>query len=417
MHHKDTAFEDKRSKETGGTAGKTEAKPAAPSSFAFSSKSAQTPGLSHDGEDTTPLPAPDIFDLKSAGGGLPKPVPVRSNGNKRLGAVFTCRADAPKIAIIGGKGTGKNYLFQAIVSRSLQADKVGALTYYLDREGIRLHAVPHQKDPSQILDLQHFMSYYHAWKPLPQISPGLPASYRLSLSYQSGLLGSGRSQLDVQYVQSSGEEVPDFEYLGREMLALWKAAYLDASVMVFCLPLWVAFPEEDLSEPDWMAREQMLKDFHQVVSNYQKLRQQHGCKNPVRGVLALTMADDLRVAIPSLRDRWIMPYLDAPEVYLREFAKGHGLVRYMANARKVSEALRQRFAKLGDHRVRGIPDLLDFNNRPPWMIPLSAVEGKTLELVEKRPQSSLQGQAKPPVPVHVELPLLIALCERENALM
>ena len=242
--------------------------------------------------------------------------------------------------------------------------------------------------------------------------------YRLSLPYRTGIFGWGCSYLDVEFFEASGEGLLELEYMGQEELELWKDAYLDATVMVFCLPLWAAFPKSDLADEDWQKREQILTGFYQVVHNYNKLREKFWRDNPVRGILALTMADDPRCVLDGLRDRWITPYLDAPDQYLDEFAKGRGVARYMANARKISEYLRLEFKKIRDSRVSGIPNLLNFNSRQAWLIPLSAIEGKTLDNIERQhSQHRYPGRFDPPVPVHVELPLLVALCERENALM
>lgn len=404
--------------------------PAAPSKFAIFTHSFQTPGLDARKAETTPLPSPDILSFRPP----PAPSPAIKEAiegeafefhgfplDQTEGASQTFKrkrqAGTPKLGIIGGKGVGKSYLFQAMVSRSFHTAKAGALAYYLDRQSIRLHTAIRQEDPARAVNLYRFIDHYNAWKRLATTMADTQRWYRLSLPYRVGLLGLGRKTLEVEFFEASGEGLLEMEYLGQEEQKLWRDAYLDATVMVFCLPLWAAFPEADLPEQDWQARERVLKGFYQVVFNYQKLREEHRRGAPVRGILALTMADDPRAALPGLRDRWITPYLDTPEPYLRAFATGHGVARYMANARKVSEALRTEFAKLPDFRVSGIPNLLDFGGGPPWLIPMSAIEGKTLEAVEKLHAMPQRGRFNPPVPVHVELPLLVALCEHENALM
>jgi hypothetical protein len=72
--------------------------------------------------------------------------------------------------------------------------------------------------------------------------------------------------------------------------------------------------------------------------------------------------------------------------------------------------------------VSRIPRQLDFGRGLPWIIPISAVEGKTLaRAIEARKgmtdDAPLPPGIEPPVPIHVELPLLAALCENHNALM
>ncbi|MEE8524545.1 MAG: hypothetical protein V3T72_11490, partial [Thermoanaerobaculia bacterium] len=82
------------------------------------------------------------------------------------------------------------------------------------------------------------------------------------------------------------------------------------------------------------------------------------------------------------------------------------------------EALLEEFAQCRDPLVAAIPQKLDFHGGKPWLIPVSAIEGSFLEGIEskfKNPEE--RPRLPPPVPVHVELPLLVALCERSNALM
>ncbi|HBL29421.1 MAG TPA: hypothetical protein DD490_21525, partial [Acidobacteria bacterium] len=91
-----------------------------------------------------------------------------------------------------------------------------------------------------------------------------------------------------------------------------------------------------------------------------------------------------------------------------------GVARYLANARQVSEALHRELAASRDPRVSSISQTLDYRGGRPWLIPLSAVEGTRLDRIEREKQT---GERLAPVPVHAELPLLVALCERYNALM
>ena len=345
------------------------------------------------------------------------PEPVYESGQSDDPS-FERKAGEPKLGIIGGKGVGKSYLFQAMVARSFNTDKAGSLSYYLAPQGIRLHTAVNRNDPASLLNLLRFVEHYNEWKRIAQTLADTQRWYRLSLPYRTGILGRGHATLDVEFFEASGEGLLELEYMGKEELELWKDAYLDATVMVFCLPLWAAFPRPDLSEDDWQTREKIIRGFHQVLHNYDKLREKNKCDNPVRAILALTMADDTRTKLSALRDRWITSYLDAPDSYLSELAKGHGVARYMANARKISDYVRLEFTKISDTRVRGIPNLLNFKGGQPWFIPLSAVEGKTLDNIERdHSEHHFQGRFDPPVPVHVELPLLVALCERENALM
>jgi hypothetical protein len=68
--------------------------------------------------------------------------------------------------------------------------------------------------------------------------------------------------------------------------------------------------------------------------------------------------------------------------------------------------------------VARIPDELSFGGNPPWLIPVSAIHSEALDRLEgDYPNPDERPRRAPPVPIHVELPLLVALCEQGNALM
>jgi len=328
------------------------------------------------------------------------------------------QAGVQKLGIIGGKGVGKSYLFQAMVYRTYANQQAGSLAYYLDRGSIRLFRAFSRQDTATEVPLLDFVEKYSAWIRLGQTNVDEQCWYRLRLPYRTGLLGRGCSELDVEFFDSSGEVSESFN-LPKQQWELWQASYLDARVIVFCLPLWVAFPSVDLSDEDWQSRDAILKGFEKVIMHYRQLRDRHQRTHPVRSILALTMADDRRSALNTLRDRWITPYMDAPQRYLPRLRSGRGIALYLANARKISAALRQEFDNSHEPFVSGIPNKLDFNGGSPWLIPLSAIEGNLLDSHEKKYRNNPDTRTRrpPPVPAHVELPLLVALCERENALM
>ena len=135
------------------------------------------------------------------------------------------------------------------------------------------------------------------------------------------------------------------------------------------------------------------------------------------------MSDDRRSALHALYDRWICPFLDSPHTYLRQMRSGRGVARYINNARRISESLYEEFAAARDPSVSAIPQSLDFDRGRPWIVALSATEGSRLEDLERRfpnpddPARLADVRSGAPTPAHVELPLLLALCERDNALM
>jgi hypothetical protein len=108
----------------------------------------------------------------------------------------------------------------------------------------------------------------------------------------------------------------------------------------------------------------------------------------------------------------------SPATLLKQLRRGSGVARYLANARTISEVLHEEFAASLDPRVGSIPQKLDFGAGRPWLIPVSAIEGDTLDEIEKEfPNPDDRPNLRAPIPVHVELPLLVALCERDNALI
>lgn len=328
----------------------------------------------------------------------------------------TNRGSTQKVGIIGGKGAGKSYLFQAMVYRTCTQGRSGALTYYLDRGGVRLNSshvnVP---DAEKEEEVARFVNEYCAWNRLSTTLYDDQRWYRLRLPYRSGWLGFGRRELEVDFFDGSGEYFLelDFEMIDEAHHRLWKNAYLNVTTMVFCLPLWAVFPDDGLAEADRKERKVRLDGFRKVVANFRRLRDQYQIGHPVRCILALTMADDSRCALANVREHWIIPYMHAPEHYLERLRKGRGVARYLANTRKVSEALYREFDRHPDPLISGIPEKLEFNGGRPWLIPVSAINGDKLDSKERHDATP----DRPPVPVHVELPLLVALCERENALM
>jgi hypothetical protein len=318
---------------------------------------------------------------------------------------------ASRLGIVGGRSVGKSYLFRAMVYRTYARLQSGALASYLD--GTRLFRALRKEDAVQTMNLARFVQRYAAWEKLPATKKVAQEWFRLRLHYRTGILGRTRSALDVDFFDGSGEDLQGL--WTPENRKLWNDVYREAGVMVFCLPLWAAFPGPDLVAEDSQAREDLLEGFEQVIQNYTDMRAKSGQTRAVFSIVALTQADDRRSALRTLHERWIRPYMEDPHTYLSQLRRGSNVARYLANARTVSSALYEELAATRDPRVASIPESLNLGRGRPWLMPVSAVEGSRLESLEgKLPKA---GTAPPPVPVHVELPLLVALCERSNALM
>ena len=380
-------------------------------------------------ETIAPLPA-DAADLEVPAAVPEVPMTFKADDFDDTDHEPFDRPDTYKLGIVGGKGVGKSYLFQAMVYRTFAGLQSGALTYYLEHSGSHLFIGSgstgnvHTVDTAvaRSLNRVRFIDKYRSWQRLPFTSRQGQQWYRLRLLFQTGFLGRDQSSIDVEFFDASGEGLMALQAMDKNERELWRRAYLDAHVMVFCLPLWAAFPDSSLTDTDWDERAYVLADFEQVVQNYRDMRSREHETRPVTTVLALTMADDRRSALQTLRARWITPYMDSPHTYLKQLRTGRGVARYLANARRVSEALHEEFASSRDPRVVDMPNL-DFGRGRPWIVPLSAIEGARLDDLETRypnpddPARLRASRNSAPTPVHVELPLLVALCERDNALM
>ncbi|HEX4960923.1 MAG TPA: hypothetical protein VF173_08800, partial [Thermoanaerobaculia bacterium] len=327
------------------------------------------------------------------------------------------RPGTTRVGLLGGKGVGKSYLFQAMVYRTLDGKRSGALSYYLDRDTVRVYQTQDRKSAPRSVIPSEFVEVYRSWLRLAQTNLSREQWYRLRLQFRTGLFGRGESFLDIDFLDGSGES---FEMgLSAEREETWKAAFLDAGIMVFCLPLWVAFPASGdvLTDEDWEFREDVIRGFDAVVRHYRDLREKHHATHPVRSILALTMADDRRSALTTLRNRWITPLLEKPKPHLDAMRTASGVARYLASARKVSEAVLREFDSSQDPRISGLPERIEFGGGRPWFVPLSAIDGATLDSWEQGQAKKPKAGLRPPVPVHVELPLLVALCDSHNALM
>ena len=380
------------------------------------------------GPEPSPAPPPAAAAPLAPERPAPRPArtgsaPPRAAANADTDAGFDAEPepfghyrDVQRLGIIGGKGVGKSYLFQAMVYRVTHARMAGALSYFLDPQGVELVRTLSREEPARTVNLQRFNGDYERWTRLTSTLAASQPWYRLTLPYRTGLLGRTSAAMAVEFFDGSGEQF--FEARDPQHRGLWVQAYREARVMAFCLPLWAVFPAPDLPACDRREHDRLLESFHEVVQNYKDLRRRLRLRQPVRSLLALTMADDRRCALTQLRDTWIGGYLQAPAAFLARTRTGGGVARYLAQARLVSRILHEAFATAPSPGVAGIPDLLGFGAGRPWLIPVSAIHGEALDHLElEYPNPDDRPPRLPPVPVHVELPLLVALCERGNALM
>ena len=329
--------------------------------------------------------------------------------------------DNSKIGLLGGKDVGKTFLFNGIIYRTLSDEKSGAISYYL--RSSNLHVQKDPDDPGKPEDLFNLVTRYKRWTKYTNTPFGQQQWYRLSLSFKRGFLGKQDDFLKLEFLDGSGEGF--VRPLDQETEPIWRQAFSNAGFMVFCLPMWAAFPGK-LDAKEEGRQQKFLQDFYTVLKSYRETRVP-GLR--VRTILALTHADDDgRCSLREVINHWIRPFLNDPEKYLNQLTGRRGITRYLAEAQAVSRFMHEKFSEAEDALVARIPSELDFGRGGPWIIPISAVEGKTLDLAEEvREGRRAQGDSddpslhnlvrSAPVPVHVELPLLAALCESHNALM
>jgi hypothetical protein len=226
--------------------------------------------------------------------------------------------------------------------------------------------------------------------------------------------------MDVDFLDGSGEALE----LGlvADMRKVWELAFKEATIMIFCLPIWMVFPNDDeMNDEDWEEAETRLVSFNKLVATYDQIRNQ---KLKVRTILALTMADDERSALRKLRNSWIKPCTDSEE-YFTQLKSFSGVPRYLASAQDVSEYIYREFKSVRHSPMcKNIYKSLNFGHGLPWLIPMSALNGNELVKVNQQWKDWENGKmakkprpGPPPVPAHVDLPMLAALVEWKNAIM
>ncbi len=323
-------------------------------------------------------------------------------------------------AILGPTNSGKSYYFQGLMYRLQQKGQQGVLTRYLSDVALwrktvtlnRMLMLRAEGSDAQIdygtgerVALGDFNKAYQDYKRLPQTTRTIFHRYTVGLTYRTGWRGQRKQLLKLSFIDAPGElhrQGPRGTALAAEV---WRA-YTTARVAVFCLPVWVAFPgDSPLIDRD--TRKSTLDDFEVIVEHFLGLVR--NTPRDVRIVLALTQSDAVESGLQTLADRWVRSYLNDSRNHLARLGGVSGPTQYLAAARSVSRYVAREFSRSVEERVFRIPKLLTVDGRHPWIIPVSAVDG---EVVAKR-----KAARNPPVPAHVDLPLLLALCEAHNALL
>lgn len=373
------------------------------------------------------LPEPEAQHESGWGSGRPEPLPdaistPQTVALKENSAIPEGQSRC-QIGILGPSESGKTYLFQGLVYRVETPGEYGVLGRYVKKNGVFLWQCSkpaNLADPAtkgHYWDLRKFNRDFKRWRELPATPPGRAFWYYLLLSTRTGWMGFRESRIKVTFIDCAGEEYQkDLDLENQEALStqVW-STFEQARVMVFCLPIWAAFPGSTMKGKDWIDRTNMIEGFSQVLSNYWLLRSElrnRGRSVPrTRIVLALTQADDARCGLTTLRERWIDTYVANDRDNLRKLARISGPTKYLATARAVSDYVRSEFGRVADKEIRTLPGRLEIDGEQPWFIPVTAINGATLKDATKA------KSAGDPVPAHIELPLLLALCDGHNILM
>ena len=340
------------------------------------------------------------------------------------GKILDYSTQSFRIALLGGKNVGKSYLFRAMLFR-LSSDP-GAFSEFLARERIELYAKRYSaSEIAGVTDTQfrpmsvsEVNDSYRNWDRLLSTTKDVQWWYRVHIPCATGWLRKDVVKLEMGFFDGSGEYFRSGPKNRRDA-ELWSEAFLRPSVLILCLPMWAAFPDEErLLHADKMERKQFLEDFDRIVESYQLLRTANTVRSRTQVILALTQADSI-LGNRTVREHWIAPCVREPGRHLSRLRRGRGLAQYLASARAVSQYLTDECAGGDDPALRGLLGTLEFGGGGrPWLLPVSAVDGDLLARIERRTLTEPERvRLKDPVPAHVELPLLVSLAERFNALV
>lgn len=387
----------------------------------------------------TPGPAAGGSNARAAAAAVARSSEGVGAGTARSPGTRARAKSDTKMAILGARDSGKTYLFQAMCYRAFNPTRSGAIHYYL--KNVQAEVSETTEDNEDLsLDPRTFNAKYKNWERLAGTQLATQKQYNLRLRYKTGLFSWRPSELSIDFLDGSGEAMQaELALMTPEEEAMWERAFLPARVVLFCLPIWAAFPHQSHRATLASKRERALDGFHKVVSKLKALRDRKAITHPVQSILVLTMADDSHAAFPSLRAEWIAPHLDAEHAARRseELRSGRGLMRYLTTARHISDVLHKEFESSHENDVQRIPTSLQLDGHLPMIVAVSAIDGAKLDLrsppppsvsgvktplppevtTPRRPLPTLSFEVGDPVPAHVELPLLLALCEQRNALM
>jgi hypothetical protein len=295
------------------------------------------------------------------------------------------------IGIVGAKKSGKSCLFWSILHRTRSTEFAGALSSFLRNRS--LYRGTDVAGRERETDLDKVLAAYRTRKPPPTAYQEFSNWYDLELTFASGFAGFGSTRVNIRFSDGAGEI-----YSGgmRTHEPQWLKLLGGVRVVVFCLPLSAVFPQAH-DRRDESA--EALSDAIRLGEDLKAFRERHLGGARVRTLLALTKADKIS-GWEQVSRKWIEPYTANGGAYVKKLRRHGWLARYLANARLVSEAAQSRMDSLS---TRQLLEVLDLGFGKPWVVPISAY--------------GHDNHQEDPLPVHVELPILLGLCDRYNVLM
>ena len=343
------------------------------------------------------------------------------------------RPEVLRVALLGGAHSGKRALFQAMAYRAGGRRRAGALASLLGPGAGKVRCLGAESRPAAD-ETERLARAFEGWRCLnsdldeaPASKPHSPAGrYRLELPYPTGWLGRPVARMQVDLFptsllpQHTPQPAPPTTPLPTPLPQDERELLRRTRVLIFAVPFWACLPRPDVGEEVVAAGREHLDVLGQQVLAVKEARQ-GGERASI--FLALTLADDERGGLPDLREAWIHRAIEGHRRHANRLRRPQYLLTYLQNARRISEHLHRVLAGAEAGALRSaappssaaaVHELLELEGpERTWLLPVSALDARIAEHVA----AGGAAPGEPPVPAHVELPLLLALCEHAEALL
>ncbi|MCG8458754.1 MAG: hypothetical protein MI919_20940 [Holophagales bacterium] len=324
------------------------------------------------------------------------------------------RHEVLRVALLGGARSGQRALFQAMAYRAGGRRRAGALASLIAPGAGKVERLGEDGRPAAD-ETERLVGDYEGWRCMmdadldggPDSEQESPTGrYRLELPYPTGWLGCSPARLHVDLYPPSLLQLP---LPPGEQKLLQRAR-----VLIFAVPFWACLPRRDVGEEVVAAGREHLEALGRQIFGVQEARR-GGERASI--FFALTLADDERGGLPDLREAWIHRTIEGHRRLAKRLRRPRYLLTYLDNARRISEHLHRLLigAEADASRSAGaaVLELLELEgSERAWLLPVSALDSRIAENVA----AGGSAPGEPPIPAHVELPLLLTLCEHAEAL-